>query len=276
MKTIFIDVDGTLVSNVGIIPQSAIEAIQTARKNGHKILLSTGRPMIEVHSRIQEIGFDGYITSGGGCVEVEENIVFHRQFTEKEIEEITAYLQSSRIPFYLETNTGSYSNKAGKGRLIEIVQPFLADLTPAQKKDNDFIKFLDIVHETEDLIREDVNKISFLDSETPLSETKRHFGDHFIIMENTVPVFGKNSGEILLRGISKSNGIKIALEHLGLPQEDTMAYGDGLNDLDMLQYVAWGVAMGNAKDGLKAVADDITDDVEHDGLFHSFRKYGLI
>lgn len=276
MKIIFIDVDGTLVTGRGVIPQSAVEGIRAARKKGHKIFLSTGRPMIEVHPHIQEIGFDGYITSGGGCVEVGGSVISQRLFTKEEVTYIASYFQANEIPFYLETNTGSYSSKKGKETLRKITEPFTRNLTPQERKDNDFIKFLDIIQETGDLIRNDVNKISFLDSQVPLSRTKEYFGSRFIIMENTVPVFGKNSGEILLPGVSKSEGMKIALDYLGLSRDDTMAYGDGLNDLDMLQYAAIGIAMGNAKDGLKEIADDITDHAENDGLYQSFQKYGLI
>ncbi|MMZ64871.1 Sugar phosphatase YidA [compost metagenome] len=66
------------------------------------------------------------------------------------------------------------------------------------------------------------------------------------------------------------------LEHHGWSVEDTMAIGDGMNDAEMLEFCSVGIAMGNAKPGLKEIADDITDTLENDGLYNSFAKYGLI
>ncbi|MNC81028.1 putative bifunctional phosphatase/peptidyl-prolyl cis-trans isomerase [compost metagenome] len=66
------------------------------------------------------------------------------------------------------------------------------------------------------------------------------------------------------------------LHHLGLPVEHTIGIGDGMNDVEMLEFCKLGIAMGNAKPGLKEIADDITDDLENDGLYKSFVKHGLI
>ena len=59
MKTVFLDIDGTLVADKGIVPESAIQAIKIAQKNGHKIFLCTGRAMPEIYPFILDIGFDG-------------------------------------------------------------------------------------------------------------------------------------------------------------------------------------------------------------------------
>ncbi|WP_286164746.1 HAD hydrolase family protein [Clostridium sp. 1xD42-85] len=59
-------------------------------------------------------------------------------------------------------------------------------------------------------------------------------------------------------------------------RKNSFAYGDGMNDLEMIQYVHRGIAMGNAKEALKLAADDITDTPDEGGIFNSFVKYGLI
>ena len=66
------------------------------------------------------------------------------------------------------------------------------------------------------------------------------------------------------------------LEYSGISREDTLAIGDGPNDLEMLQYAATGVAMGNAADSLKAAADLVTGCVDEDGLYQAFEQLGLI
>lgn len=63
---------------------------------------------------------------------------------------------------------------------------------------------------------------------------------------------------------------------MNIPRENTYAYGDGLNDIDMLEYCQYGIAVGNAKDALKEIADEVTDDIAKDGIYNSMKKHGLI
>ena len=64
--------------------------------------------------------------------------------------------------------------------------------------------------------------------------------------------------------------------HYGIRQEDTIAFGDGGNDIEMLQWAGIGIAMGNAGEETRAAADYVTDDVEKDGLWKAFEHFGLI
>lgn len=63
---------------------------------------------------------------------------------------------------------------------------------------------------------------------------------------------------------------------MNIPRENTYAYGDGLNDIDMLEYCQYGIAVGNAKDALKEIADEVTDDIAKDSIYNSMKKHGLI
>jgi Cof subfamily protein (haloacid dehalogenase superfamily) len=152
----------------------------------------------------------------------------------------------------------------------------VTDETILAELERGFGPFIDSVIVGADPGRDDINKISFLHSEVTLDEVRAQFSDTFTIIPGTVPVFGPNSGELSIPGIHKAGAIQTLLDHLGLDLADTMAYGDGHNDLEMLQHVAVGVAMGNAVPELKDIADDITGSPDEDGLFTSFTKYGLI
>ncbi|MDQ0655631.1 Cof subfamily protein (haloacid dehalogenase superfamily) [Paenibacillus sp. W2I17] len=128
-----------------------------------------------------------------------------------------------------------------------------------------------------DLYKDDVNKVCFLESSAiPFERIKQEFEGKFEVIQCTVPIFGEGSGELMIPGIHKAIAIADLLKHLGMSQEDTCAIGDGMNDAEMLEFCNIGIAMGNAKPGLKAIADVITGTVEEDGLYHSFVKYGLI
>ena len=273
---IFLDVDGTLVNDNGIVPNSAEVAIKEARKNGHLIFLSTGRSKAELFDHIMDIGFDGVIAAAGGYIELNNKTIMHKKFKEEEVKEIVEYFNEKGIDFYLEANGGLFASKGCKEHLIKI----LFDENQSEKQREELEKgmkpFIECLINGENLYRDDINKISFLGSNNDINEIIAKFSEKFNIIPSTVPMFGENSGEVSLKGIHKANAIEVLLEHLDVPNENTYAYGDGINDKEMLEFVNTGVAMGNAKEELKAIADDITDIHDNDGIYNSFKKHGLI
>lgn len=273
---IFLDVDGTLVNDNGIVPKSAELAIKEARKNGHLIFLSTGRSKAELFDHIMDIGFDGVIAAAGGYIELNNKTIIHKKFKEEEVKEIVEYFDEKGIDFYLEANGGLFASKGCKEHLIKI----LFDENQSEKQREELEKgmkpFIECLINGENLYRDDINKISFLGSDININEIIAKFSGKFNIIPSTVPMFGENSGEVSLKGIHKANAIEVLLNYLDASNENTYAYGDGINDKEMLEFVNVGVAMGNAKEELKIIADDITDIHDNDGIYNSFKKYGLI
>ena len=84
------------------------------------------------------------------------------------------------------------------------------------------------------------------------------------------------NGEITVSGITKASGIELMMAHLSESMENTISFGDSLNDLDMLKLTHIGICMGNGVDQLKEIADDITDTVLNNGLYNAFQKHNLI
>jgi len=270
MKTIFLDIDGTLVADKGTVPESAIVAIKEAQKNNHKVILCTGRAMAEIYQPILDIGFDGIIACGGNYVETRGEILFERAFSRHELEELYTYFYSHKIPFYAEANSGIYTSIG--------CMDFLGNLanqieSPSTKESIEH--FMSHLIDGADLYRNDVNKISFLGSNHPYNEIDQHFNSKYELFDLVVPLFGKNSGEISIKGTDKVTGIKMIMDHYQCDHEHTIAVGDGNNDISMLNYVEVGVAMGNATDRLKSIATHITDDVNDDGLAKAFHYLEL-
>ena len=78
------------------------------------------------------------------------------------------------------------------------------------------------------------------------------------------------------KGINKADGIQVLLKHLKLPISCTYAFGDGPNDLEMLQYVQYGTAMGNAEQNVLKAASYRTEGIWEDGVYRALKRYGLI
>lgn len=276
-KIIFLDVDGTLVNDSGIVPESAKVAVRQARENGNYVFLCTGRSKAELYDEIMEIGFDGIIGAAGGYIEVNGEVIMHKKVSKENVEYLINYFNNNNIEYYLESNSGLYGSKNCKHVLSNLI-------FDGVEKDSDEYKdlkkgiaqFIDNLKDLKYPISDDINKISFLDSDVPFETIKNEFKNNFNVIPCTVPAFGKNSGELSVPGIHKATAIEYLLNHLKLSKEDTFAYGDGGNDLEMLQYVKYGIAMGNAKEELKKIAYDITDIHDNDGIYNSFKKYKLI
>lgn len=280
-KIIFFDVDGTLVDvrpSQEYVPESTIRAIQETRKRGNLCFLCTGRSKAEIFDHINEIGFDGIIGAGGGFVEIGDEMLYHKQVSTNEINHVVDYFEANGFDYYIESNGGLYASSNLIPRLERIMYGDLENDPQARKtKEETPNHFIGSLKEGYDLHRDDVNKICFLEKEgVCFDEIKKEFEHEFNVIHCTVPIFGDNSGELSVPGVNKASAIEALINHLGIDQKDTYAFGDGLNDSDMLEYCQYGIAVGNAREELKEIADEVTDDIVDDGIYNSMKKHNLI
>jgi len=275
-KAVFLDVDGTFVNDRGVVPPSAREAVVAARANGHKVFLCTGRSIAQLWDEIMEPGFDGVIASAGGYVEYEGKVLLHRSVPVEEVRRVVELFDRNAVEYLLESNSGLYGSRRAKERLRELIFAGVTDEDILAELEKGLGGFIDSVIIDPYPVRDDINKVSFLDSHLTIEQIRAEFEGAFSVMHATVPMFGPNSGELSIPGIHKATAIELLIEHAGISLEDTIAYGDGLNDMEMLQFVGTGVAMGSARPALLDVADLVTADADHDGIQLSFRALGLV
>lgn len=275
-KAVFLDIDGTLVVNGGkeYIPQSAAEAIRRARENGHLCFLCTGRSKAEIYDYIMEVGVDGVIGAGGGYVELGNKMLFHKRISPEAIQRLTRYFDEVGFDYYLESNEGLFASKNMVPRFIQLM---FEGMEPAERAaaiaQNHFLQTLKPYAAAS---WDNVNKVCFVAHPSiSFEEVERRFGSDFSLIRCTIPMFGEESGELAVPGVSKSAAMKELLAHLGIDRADTLAFGDGMNDADMLAYAGVGIAMGNAKEALKAMADEVTETQERDGIWLSMKAHGL-
>ena len=208
-KILFLDVDGTLVhaAKDEYIPESAIQAVRTARRLGHLVFLCTGRSKAEIYPKIYEIGIDGVIGAAGGFIEVidrvsgKEKEIFHRTIAAESAAEIAAYLDEHGIDYYMECNEGLYASR----NLIPHIRQVLGG-------NGHFINSLKTGGVPAEL---DINKISFLETNgSRYQDVYDRFHEDFYMVRCTVPDFGEESGEISVKGINKSTAIHTLLDYL--------------------------------------------------------------
>lgn len=274
-RAVFVDVDGTLLNDRGLVPDTARAAVRAARANGHLVFLCTGRSLPELWDEILDIGFDGVIAAAGGYIAVEGQVLAHRTVPVEEVRRVVDWFDAQGISYFLEANSGLYGSPGIRAEMRARLYGDVTDENVLAEMERGFAPFLDHLLVGREMVREDINKISFLGSDVPFEVIAAEFGDTFDVIRATVPQFEPNSGELSLAGVHKAGAIETVLDHLGIPRSDTIAFGDGHNDLEMLAFVEVGVAMGNAPAAVRAVADDITGSPDEDGLLAGFTKYGL-
>jgi hydroxymethylpyrimidine pyrophosphatase-like HAD family hydrolase len=179
------------------------------------------------------------------------------------------------VEYYLEANSGYYGSRNIKTRLREIAFAGVTDPTVLAQLEKGLGALFDSFAVGGDLLREDINTIVFIHSEVPLASVQAEFGGRLDVKPSSVTAFGPTAGEISAPGMHKAAAIQLLIEHVGVPWEATVAYGDGVNDLEMIEYVHTGVAMGNAHPDVRAVADAVTGDPDGHGILTSFAALGL-
>lgn len=277
---IFFDVDGTLVDvrpAREYIPKSTIEAVHKTQEKGNLCVLCTGRSLAEIYDHILEVGFDGIIGAGGGFVQFKNKMLYHKMVPQSAINHVVDFFEKNQFDYYIESNGGLYASQYLVPRLERISYGDLEnDPEARRKKEEEPSHFIPSLKQGYDLHRNDVNKICFLEKDgIPFEFIRKEFEKEFNVIHCTVPMFGNDSGELSVPGVNKASAIETLIQYLNIPRENTYAFGDGLNDIDMIKYCQYGIAVGNAKQGLKDIADEVTDDIAEDGIYNSMKKHHL-
>lgn len=273
-KIIFLDVDGTLVDYENHLPDSAAKAVRTARANGHRVYICTGRSRAEVYPWLWDIGLDGMIGGNGSYVEDHGNVVMHKLITEEQCRRIVDWLHGRGLEFYLESNNGLFASENFETAALPAARKY-----SQRKTGNSDITvrtaFPDMIYGGE-LYRDDLNKVSFLlNSYQDYLEAKAAFPD---LKAGTWGGKGEEAlfGDLGVKDIDKAEAVRTLVNYLGADMADTIAFGDAKVDIPMLDCCAVGVAMGGGGAEIRAMADYVTAPVEEDGLYKAFEHLGLL
>ena len=258
VQAVFFDIDGTLLGlKSKSIPDSTIEALALLKAQGIKLIVSTGRSY-EHAQFLSPYGFDGYITFNGSyCVDGAGNSFFRHTIDVDDIRILHEHLHTiDRFPVGVMTTEGSFISDITDDvtaifKLLKLEvpppKPFAEALTTEVLQLNLFV---------------DEEKETHLINKVLKNCESSRWCPEFI--------------DVNARGISKQIGMEQFFTRYGLTAAQTMAFGDGGNDIQMLRTAGVGVAMGNAGDNVKAVADYVTGTTEEDGIWNALKQYGII
>ena len=275
MKYIFLDIDGTLVGYDSKMPESALKALKLAKAKGHKVIIASGRSRSIIYpDLLAAVDFDGIIASGGACVVCGGEVIFRSTITGDTLRGIVDYFRRKGIRFIVQSSDASYGEPDFRGVMIPamIKSGFSKDLI--EKSFSDVITVDDI------LSVPDVEKFSYYLSPLSPKQISDDNDGKFYVTDFSVGKAAEDSGlyfgEMNMAGVNKATAIERFMAHVGAPVSDSIAFGDSGNDLEMMSFAGFSVAMGNATQPIKDAADLITDAVDKDGIYNAFVKLGLI
>ena len=274
MKAIFFDIDGTLIDFDGTIPASALDALRKAQAKGHAIFLSSGRCKSMIDRRLLDFGFDGMIASSGAYVEYHDEVISAEFMKPEVLRGLIEYLEAHKTVYMFQCTDKIVASAEGN-------RAFAANLQDGDASEEAIEALLGKRVNDEDLLHHldaypNIEKACYQLADVGVDQVRQDLAPTFDITAMSFQDAPDTSGEITLSGINKAYGIQKVMDHLGITIDDVIAFGDGPNDYEMIEFAGTGVAMGNASEELKELADVITDTVSNDGVYKAMEQLQLI
>ena len=258
-KAIFLDIDGTLIKSSLTPFDDDMEEMREAARRGHFLCLNTGRAVGNIPRPLIDLQPIQGISAGGGAHILIANsakegkdrfeTIYRQWIFEEALAKIFAYHEKHTKYCVLEGERDCYIiNSTFQPEMVKSRIPVKSLDDFRSKSRGDLITkvtFDGLAPEDECLLLEPYMKIG-------------HFAHY---------------SEGIINGENKAKGMELVVKHLGLRREDSIAIGDGLNDMDMFRYAGLGIAMGNACAELKAVAGAVTGECGKGGVAEALRKF---
>ena len=264
IKVAFFDVDGTIVDNhskknqssdMELVPASAVEAIRLLKENGITPFIATGRSPFMIEELLKGLEIDSFICTNGQYAVMNGRVMYEAPYSEELLDKIAKVAKENHVP--LLWMPAHHYTLSGDNQ--EILLEALSNMNlPYPIIEPDFKK----------------PDYKIYQMVAGVNEENEHIFE--AIDEVRVVRWQPNGIDLLPKVGSKATAIEVILEKLGLNPENAIAFGDGLNDIEMLQTVGCGVAMGNAHEELKKHADYVAKPVYEDGIYNACKDLGLI
>lgn len=274
IKVIIMDVDGTLTNNKKVIPTKTKEILVKVQKAGAILVLASGRPTSGLMDLAKELEMEkhhGLLVSfnGSKVVDCETNqVLFNETMSIEHGQSVLEHMKKFEVIPMIDKDNYMYVNDVFNNEINYNGEPI--NIVKYESRGGKFK-----LSEVEDLAAfadYPLNKILTAGSPDYLQEHYKEMMEPFKDTLNcvfTAPFYF----EFTAKGIDKAKALDTVLIPRGYKKEEMIAFGDGHNDATMVEYAGTGVAMANAVDDLKAVADEVTRSNEEDGIAYTLAKY---
>ena len=274
IKVIIMDIDGTLVNDQKVITPKTKETLLKAQEKGVKLILASGRPTSGLRALAKELEMDQHhglfvCFNGSKVIDCQSNeVLFNQAMSVEDSKAVLEHLKKFKARPMFDKDEYMYVNDVFdcyitlKGKPFNVMQYESRGNNYLLCEKKDLAEFVDF----------EINKIlTYGDPEymhAHYQEMMEPFKDRLNCMFTSDFYF-----EYTAKGIDKAKALDTVLIPMGYTKEEMIAFGDAQNDKTMIEYVGTGVAMANASDELKDVADEITLSNNEDGIAASLLKH---
>ncbi|MCR8659973.1 Cof-type HAD-IIB family hydrolase [Paenibacillus endoradicis] len=254
-KIAFFDIDGTLVNEEKVIPQDTIDAIAEMKEKGIEPVIATGRAPYFLQSLLEAVGIESYVCLNGALAVYKGEVIYRNPIAPSTLATLVEQSKLHGHALCFEGESQYYTDHDGHEYMLESVGSLKVELPKVNadfwKEEPIYQMFLHTLAEDEHLYTSLEDSVTFI-----------RWHDKAL--------------DVLPIGGSKAKGIEAMLNQLNLTAEDAIAFGDNLNDKEMLEYVGFGVAMGNSHPDVIPYANFVTTHVDEKGIRNGLIKAGIL
>ncbi|WP_272031595.1 HAD family hydrolase [Oceanobacillus kimchii] len=257
-QALFLDIDGTILRPDHTYSEHTKIAIEQVKKQGIEVFLCTGRPIIEIDDLADELGVESLIGYNGAYAKYKGKTILNEPMPENDVDTFLSVAKSENHELILYTKDKNHFTTF----------------------EDDFVQTFKEIFQ---LRKNELFDKSLNDQILGITALNVHPNEasHYIINDNIRPSQVNVNGvvsafDIIRINMNKGEAIKRVLHELNIPTENSIAFGDGMNDKEMLQTVGVGFAMGNADSELVQYADYQTKSSEEDGIFYGLKQLGVV
>jgi len=254
-KLVFFDIDGTLVNDQKEIPSSTKKAIHSLKEKGINIMIATGRSPYHAALVADELGIDSMINFNGSYITYKGDVIYKQALLKQEIKKLYQFVSQHKLCLtYLGEKDYATSDKENPYYLQVFGNHthWEATMDPLFFEKNEVFQI-------------------FLHSPKEMDELFKQTFPHFDFIR-----WADFGMDVIPKHHSKALGIQKLTKLLSILPEQMVAFGDGENDKEMIEYVGMGIAMGNAHEELKPLANLVTSHVNKDGILNGLKKINLL
>lgn len=277
VKAIFLDMDGTILHENNKASNYTKDVVDELREKGFKVFLATGRSYSEIHQLVPE-GFkvDGIISSNGTTGEIEDQNLFKHSLSLEQVKKIVKLAQQQHI--YYEVFPFGAQRIVLKEDYQWMRDMITGETPPNNVSHSEWTSRLDAMKDKIDWRDElpdlDYSKIYLFNPNLDKITTFRdELIQNKVLLSISVSNSSRYNAETMAYNTDKGTGIKEMIEHFGIQQEETLVIGDSDNDRAMFDFGQYTVAMKNARQEIKDITDEVTEETnEEDGAAKNLKS----
>lgn len=277
IKAIFFDIDGTLITSDSKVLESTREAIRLAQNQGILCGIATGRGPVKIEERIECLPLDVYVMYNGQLVYTNEKDVYLRPFSNEVLQQIVDFADDEHRQIIFGGRyrvDGSHLMKWSQKSLLKKIAGWMPKWFPVRSTRRLLQSFSPNREKGRykklSILQEPIYQCVLFSAETEAQRLEERLPNCSFQRSNPYSV------DIVPKNGSKYHGILEFIKAVGIKPEEVMAFGDHYNDIEMIQKVGIGVAMGNGLSEVKAQADFVTATNEQDGIYQALKHFEII